>query len=326
MPMNTAIKALLNEERLAELLGRFKLERDAKLLTAWHAFTYEVRREGAPCILRVTADCHRTPEEIDGELEWMEFVRRNGLRIPGLIPAAISRRFEVLNADDTRFTAVLFEKLPGHPVAASDWTPRLFECWGALVGRLHYLVATFEPNMFRPLWTQSDFLAIDRYIPADLSAIKRAAQNVIAAIAAFPREPGNFGLMHADVYQDNFMVGADGIELFDFDNSEYGFLVNDIAVALYGALFRISPHERQTFAELFLRSFRTGYEQEYALPDSELNKIPLFLRLRDVLIYTNTRRMLDLTRLTPIQDRLFAERAARIVAGIPIVDVSWRMA
>jgi hypothetical protein len=49
--------------------------------------------------------------------------------------------------------------------------------------------------------------------------------------------------------------------------------------------------------------------------------LPLFLQLREVLIYTVAKKMLDLNNLTPIQARLLAERGNRIRKNQPIVDL-----
>ncbi len=105
------------EAGLGEFLERFGLEAEPRLLSDWHARTYEVRREGQPFILRVTAAAHRRAEEILGEVAWMGFLRGRGLCVPE-IPASRGGR-EVETEGD--FSAVLFEKLTGRAVAEGDF-------------------------------------------------------------------------------------------------------------------------------------------------------------------------------------------------------------
>ena len=110
--------------------------------------------------------------------------------------------------------------------------------------------------------------------------------------------------------------------LFDFDNCEYGHYISDIAIALYAALWRVpSKANRAEFSERFLRSLLVGYREEHQLSRTEIEALPLFLQLREVLIYTVAKKMLDLKNLTPIQARLLTERGNRIRKNEPIVDL-----
>ena len=64
-----------------------------------------------------------------------------------------------------------------------------------------------------------------------------------------------------------------------------------------------------------------GYREEHDLLRTEIDALPLFLQLREVLIYTVAKKMLDLNNLTPIQARLISERGNRIRKNQPIVDL-----
>jgi Ser/Thr protein kinase RdoA (MazF antagonist) len=324
--MTPAVKERLDDARLAEILSRYVLDSEHKLLSDWHAFTFEVQRGGIPFILRISDDSHRSVADIEGELEWIEFARKGGVSAPHVIPSRYGRTTEVIDASPSQFTAVLFEKLRGRSVADADWNAGLFKRWGALVGRLHRVSTVFRPSQHRAYWWESEFLNVDAYIPDDLPEIKRAAHELIEEIKFVPRDPFSFGLIHADVYQDNFFVLGNGLQLFDFDNCEYGFFASDVAIALYAALWRVPAEaERQDFSARFLEAFWAGYCTEYSLDGAQLEMLPLFLRLRDLLIYIVARKKLDLKNLTPIQTRLLAERGNRIAARIPIVDVGDRL-
>jgi Ser/Thr protein kinase RdoA (MazF antagonist) len=64
-----------------------------------------------------------------------------------------------------------------------------------------------------------------------------------------------------------------------------------------------------------------GYREEHDLSRTEIEALPLFLQLREVLIYTVAMKKLDLKNLTPIQAKLLAERGDRIRNEQPIVDL-----
>ena len=322
-PVSPAIKAQFTEAHRSDFFSRFELDATHRLLSDWHAFTFEVARKGEPYILRITDDRHRPPALIEGELEWQRFVRDRGIVAPGIVKSARGRDLESVAAVSCQFTAVLFEKLDGRAVAPSNWHAALFRRWGALVGRLHAISRDFRPQQSRPAWKETDFLNIDAYIPDPLVEIRQAAVELLYEIDRLGRDASVYGMIHADVYQDNFLIGAAGLQLFDFDNCEYGYFVSDIATALYAALWRLGAGEdRQAFAHAFLAEFLAGYQAEYHLPAAHLARLPLFLRLRELLIYIVARKKLDLNHLTPLQARLLQERGDRIARRIPVVNVS----
>jgi amicoumacin kinase len=320
--MTPKIKSRFNASCIEEVQKRYGLDAQVKLLSDWHAFTFETYAKGKPYILRVSDDTHRTQADIEAELEWMTFVRNAGIKTPAIIPSIYTRCTEMIDSGESRFTAVLFEKLNGRVVSEADWNPPLFEKWGGLVGRLHYLSTQFKPVTHRFQWQQSDFLNIDTYIPDELSDIKRVAYELLSMLDSLPRLSTSFGLIHADVYQDNFFISEDGLQLFDFDNCEYGFFLSDIATSLYAALWRIKPEEdQQAFATIFLRYFLIGYCKEFQFDHANFDHLHLFLRLRDLLIYIVARKKLDLSNLTPIQARRLKERGERILNKTPVVHI-----
>lgn len=321
--MYLAPKAQLGGLQLEDILRRYGLTPGVKLLSAWHAFTFEVQGSRGRAILRITSGNHRTAAEIAGELDWMAQVRASGIVAPRIIRSNGDEQIESVGAGETCFSAVLFEKLDGLAVSDADWNPELFRKWGALVGHMHRIAAEGRAKISRAAWRDSDFLNLEAYIPDSLPEVKASARDLIAAIGDLPRDGNSFGIIHADVYQDNFLLSPEGLQLFDFDNCEYGFFVSDIAISLYAALWRLPPQaDRQSFAEGFLAAFLEGYDREYRLPPGQLSRLPLFLRLREVFIYVVARKMLDLGNLTPIQANLLADRGQRIAARQAIVDVT----
>jgi Ser/Thr protein kinase RdoA (MazF antagonist) len=149
------------------------------------------------------------------------------------------------------------------------------------------------------------------------------AKKVVQRARDLPLSDFQYGLIHADVYQDNFFWSNGELLLFDFDNCEYGYYISDIAIAIYAALWRLPDRaDRAEFSERFLRSLLTGYREEHVLSRKEIEALPLFLQLREVLIYIVAKKMLDLNNLTPMQARLLAERGNRIRQNRPIVDLT----
>lgn len=318
--MSPEVHRLFSSEIRDHCFARFGVTA-AQIASERHAFIFDANTATGPCILKVTHPSHRTYDQMVAEIEWLDHWVSKGIRVPGIHRSINSLCVEKVSAGESYFSVVSYEKLVGKPIEDALLTEALFRPWGALIGELHRLSSGYLPKIQRYAWYESDFLNVERYIPADHD-IRINAQRIIQEVKELPLSQFQYGLIHADVYQENMFLADGEIQLFDFDNCEYGHYISDIAIALYAALWRV-PNEadRAEFSERFLRTLMLGYRERHALSRTEIEALPLFLQLREVLIYTVAKKMLDLNNLTPIQARLLTERGNRIRQNRPIVEL-----
>jgi amicoumacin kinase len=161
---------------------------------------------------------------------------------------------ERVAAAEGYFSVVSYEKLVGETIEDALLTEALFRPWGTLISQLHRLSSGYLPKTQQYAWYESDFLNVERYIPTDHD-IRSNAQRIIQDVGELPSSQFQYGLIHADVYQENMFLVDGELLLFDFDNCECGHYISDIAIALYAALWRVpNEAERAEFSERFLRS------------------------------------------------------------------------
>jgi Ser/Thr protein kinase RdoA (MazF antagonist) len=318
--MSPAVHNLFSNEIRDHCFSRFHVT-DAHLISDRHSFIFDAKTSTGPCILKVTHPSHRTYEHLEAEVAWLSYLIARGVRAPRNQRSINSLFIERVPAANGYFSVVSYEKLVGETIEDALLTEALFRPWGTLIGQLHRLSSGYLPKARRYAWHESDFLDLERYIPTDHD-IRNNAQKIIQDVRELPSSQFQYGLIHADVYQENMFLVDGELWLFDFDNCECGHYISDIAIALYAALWRV-PNEadRAKFSERFLRALFAGYREEHQLSRREIDALPLFLQLREVLIYTVAKKMLDLNNLTPIQARLLAERGNRIRKNQPIVDL-----
>lgn len=319
--MRPEIAAHYSPQVVGQALDRFGI-RNVRVLSDWHARTLQGMRNGETCVLRVSHSAHRTFDEISGEVAWIRDLEAVGIPAPQPLPSLAGRLCEKIEGDGWHMTAVAFSALHGRELTDSDWNQRTFRAWGGLIGRLHRH-ARQAPAYVRKPWYESDFLNFARYLSSEEHFVRENAEALVERLRRLPAVPGSYGLIHADVYQDNLRILDSGdLELFDFDNAEYGWFVSDVANSVYAALWRVpNPTDWVPFAEGFLEAFLSGYAEWSSVPDLQLELLSDFLRLRDVLIYTVARKQLDAGRLTGRQSHLLAIRRARIEAALPVVDI-----
>jgi amicoumacin kinase len=320
--MSPEVHTLFSGEIRNQCFSRFGIT-TAELISSRHAFIFDAESPAGPRILKIVHPSHRTYDQVQAEIDWTLYLLNNGVGAPQVYVSVNSLYVERVPTSDSYFSAVSYEKLTGEPISDALWNETLFRRWGNLIGRLHRLSKQYAPKTRRYTWYESDFLNLGAYVPITDRAIRIAAERVIQQVKDLPLTDFQYGLIHADVYQENLFWAKGELLLFDFDNCEYGHYISDIAIALYAALWRqLDRPDPAQFSERFLRALFLGYREEHDLSRTEIEALPLFLQLREVLIYTVAKKMLDFNNLTPIQARLLNERGNRISKNQPIVDLT----
>ena len=112
--------------------------------------------------------------------------------------------------------------------------------------------------------------------------------------------------------------------LFDFDDCQYTWFADDIAVALFYAV----PHDgrsaraRDTARE-FLGHFLAGYRSENDLDPRWLARIPLFLKRREMDLYIVIHRSIDLANPGAWAASFLDGRREKIENDVPYVDIDF---
>lgn len=140
-----------------------------------------------------------------------------------------------------------------------------------------------------------------------------------------PRDPDSYGLIHGDIHHNNFHVHKDELILFDFDECEYNWFVADIANPLFYATPLPSDGREQRYrtAKRFYDYFMEGYSKENVLDEYWLRRIPLFLRLREILVLSGAFRSLDFSNLHPWSKEMIETTTMNIENDLPFVDIQF---
>lgn len=308
--------------QLERLVARWRGEgAGARPLGGTNSLLYGFSAGGRELVLRLTPATRRDPVQVEAELDWIRHLVRGGLDACSPVASARGREVERWSAPGAGvWLAVAFERARGQPVDVTDprvWNERLFTEWGRLSGRLHALTRDFQPRPGRRRGTV-DAAALLAFAEAELPQRARPAIEELRAVwngTPPPRDRRGFGLVHCDVTLTNFTLHEGRLQLFDFDHCCYTWLVYDLAASLYCALGigrREPPARREAFAERFFRSFLSGYLAEHEIERRWISRLPLFLRLFNLVAYTALHRRGELTLRPDLVDwveaQLFEER------------------
>ncbi|WP_256438020.1 phosphotransferase [Pontibacillus sp. ALD_SL1] len=119
--MEQWIDALFSDPLLEEAANRFgTTSAEAKKLGDFENYVYEVHKDGKPYILRLTHSSHRKHEDIQAELEWVNFLHKNGAHVSVSYTSVNGVLVEEIRVEGSSFYICLFDKAPGSLVKMDD--------------------------------------------------------------------------------------------------------------------------------------------------------------------------------------------------------------
>lgn len=294
--MEKAVSTLMTQEILDYFLERFGLDRETKKLGDFENYVFETYRNGHPYIMRLTHRSHRSKDEVLSELDWMRHLNSKGLPVPEVFPSENGLLVEeTLAEDESEFYGCLFAKAQGSAVSvrSEKFNEELYKKWGETTGRMHHATKSYKQSegiIKRSSWDEDELLSVEKYYPSDERELVENAKDTIAGISALPKNMDNYGVIHTDIHSGNFFYDGEKIHVFDFDDASYHWFASDIAIPLYySIIYRIPASEkaeRERFGQLFLDAFIEGYQKENKLPEGWREQVPLFLMLRDIVLYS----------------------------------------
>lgn len=316
-------KAIYNEELKSEAAQRFGIDpSNLSVLEGFENFVYQFELKGEPRILRVTHSLHRPVEHIQGEVTWINAMAAIGIPVAPALQSMNGYFVEPIphDASGTYFTATAFQFAPGDILddypdeKAKYWNADLFEQWGEVMAQIHNHAQYHAPglNIQRPQWYEYDVLDLERFIPGDQTQVLETAYAHLEKLRSLPKTTEVYGLTHADLTQWNFNVHEGKITVFDFDSSEYGWFIKDLAVSLYYADASHEGEDKDAFNQDFLKHLVIGYRRMRPISDRWLARIPDFLLLQRIILYSFCHQIGDAQNPTE-ETASFLERTREII-------------
>jgi len=188
--------------------------------------------------LRITHSYHRSPEEVIGEIQWINYL---------YVVERVFRRLENLSIEDyveiiemkngTNFIIVSFRKAKGKPAHEIDLTNNHIKNREKLIGKLHRLTKNYSPEntMYkrREWYNENCFKFDDEMMKKIDSSVVKKSKKIINMVKEMFIDKDSYGLIHTDAHTGNFFIDDGELTLFDFDDSAYKHFISDIAVVLF---------------------------------------------------------------------------------------------
>ena len=326
--MEHRIKSRFNDDILRQAARRYGIAQDRiHLLDGFESFMYEFERDDGEYILRIGHSLRRSIRMIQGEVNWINYLAAGGVPAARAILSENHRLVERIDdGQGEYFLATAFVKARGGHPKQAEWTPRFYEAYGVMMGRMHALSKRYEPDpsTWRPQWDDPENL-VGQFLPPSEAIAVEKYRALVEYLRALPQDVDSYGLIHQDAHTGNLFVDdAGNITLFDFDDCVYGWFIYDIAMVLFYAV-PFDPSEAASLAREFMPHFLRSYRRENPLDDAWLQELPSFLKLREVELYAIIHRSFDVNHLDePWVARFMAGRKQRIENDVPVIDLDFK--
>lgn len=287
---------------------------------------FSVRHGDEQYVLRIHRPGYHSDDALRSELQWMDALAAAGIDVPRIVPTRSGDLFGLQVPGDTPspVQADLFEWIDGRQFGEVEAARRahghdlapLYRALGVLAGDLHNQAAGWNPptNFVRHAWDEQGLAGSDPFwgrfweVPG-LSRERRATlcaarDRVLRDLAALPKDRDTYSMIHADFSTDNVLVEGEQLRLIDFDDAGFGWHLFEIATPLY---FMVDEPYFSDVRDAII----AGYRSRRALPDEQLERLPLFLLARGLtyVSWVHTRPEADSARANGSR---YTERSCRL--------------
>jgi Ser/Thr protein kinase RdoA (MazF antagonist) len=233
----------------------------------------------------------------------IDFLSEKGISVCVPQSSASGAKCEEMTIDGRSYLLAVFEEAAGRKAVRDDLSVDFCLRVGELIGRMHS--AAIEANttgfkVHRSDWSSSRLLTkdmIETTAPIG-DKFRSSISNLMQEISSIPATSDNYGMLHGDVNTGNLHIQDDRIQIFDFDNAEYGYFLQDLAVMLYDSIYskvvrQVAPETLTSTIKIFWDAMLEGYHRFNPKLFFSAKELSDFFLLREAIVYVHYHRVLS---------------------------------
>lgn len=262
------------------------------------------------------------------EVTYTNYLHKEGLGVSPAIVSINGKEVEKITFNNKEVLTVLYEAAAGKHLSRNQWNANVLKELGRQIGKLHRHSRKFEeinPTRYINDWYQNEEYAFLKYIPEEETSIRAVAQEILTKIKNIPKDNSNYGLLHGDLWLENILVDHDlKLSMVDFQDCEKNFYIFDLAVPIYSAIEYsfVGGGNIIEYGRGISKAIIEGYQEENDLPKEMLEKLPLFIKLKEVFEYSLMHMYWNKERLTEEQIRIMNHFRMRIEKDHSFLDTN----
>jgi Ser/Thr protein kinase RdoA (MazF antagonist) len=247
---------------------------------------YMYKKDEKGYILRFSQRSAGHIHKIKAEMDWLYYLAKNDIGVSLPLKAGGGELAVSTQDGGENYIVTSFEMVSGTFWNKDDpnkWNEKIFYNWGKVMGDMHRLTKDYKPAKsmdVREAFTGRDALADTIKLCPSLNKI---AEELIDEMMTLPKDKDSYGLIHCDIHPWNFYIDGGKINVFDFDDSLYGWFALDMGIALYHGLWWGRKDDAgNDFTDKIIENFIKGYLSANYLSGFWLSRIPMFMKFRQI--------------------------------------------
>lgn len=325
--MEDNIKIKFTKEVISESVQRYcAKDNDITMIGNHQNYVFRANLQDRTIFIRITHESHRNKQLIQAEIEWIQYLSTNGILVAKPVFSKNDLLIETVVYDNDTFFIVAFEEAIGKGIGQYPWSTDNVELLGRLTAKMHILSKNYIPtnSCKRFVWYENNYISrAGEYLPNGHLKVLDALNDLIEQIHKLPKDMDSYGLIHGDMVACNYHVDGDKITLFDFDEASYCWFINDIAIQLFYESLTCRGELDFEGSQLSATHFLKGYCENKVLGSFWLKQIPLFIKLREIILYIAIVRSRNLNDLDEWSMNFMKGRKERIENKVPFIEIDY---
>lgn len=252
-------------------------------------FLYVFHYEQSQYFLRFAEQSQRSREFVEAEVALLQWLAGEGIDVAIPVRSPTGNLTNTVETAWGTFHTVVFQAIAGTQYDIGELKGPQFSEWGAALGKLRAVMKGRPLAVANARDTWRDRLnEARRCVPDHARLVRAELDTIFLALDTLPPDGDTFGLIHFDFELDNLIWDGRTIHILDFDGCTGCWYEADIAFAVRELI--------ATGAETSdpaIRKFLSGYATHHSVQPDVADRLPIFLRLADVLTFASIARALD---------------------------------
>lgn len=265
------------------------------LLACRENTVFRVTGEDCRYALRVHRPGYHSDSALRSELQWLQALSDADIEVPTVVPTRTGELFAVGTVDGIPgpVQVDLFEWIDGQQLGSVQaevgddlqWIGDTWHKVGALAAGLHNHSAGWQApaGFVRHAWDENGLAGAEPFwgrfweLPSlrreQRTLLCRARDRVYGDLAALPKTPASYSMIHGDLLPENVLVDGERLRLIDFDDAGFGWHLFELVTPLYSIV-------DEPWFERAREALIAGYRSRRPLDDSMLELLPFFFLAR----------------------------------------------
>ena len=324
--MEESIAKVFQQAHIEAAAEKFGVDpQSLNALDGFENFIYEGDQDGKAVILRLSHSSKKDLQQVTSELLFVHYLAEQNA---GVAYPLESRQGELICQipimDKEYFSAVCFTKAEGEHPHGPALTDDLIHQWGASMGKMHYLSLQYQaPKGYERMhwYEESEVTNPSNFLSAGQEGVIERMQQYTRTLQALPTDRQNYGIMHNDLHPGNFLFDGKNLTMIDFEDCVQMWYVSDMAISLFmSSVWPPNELSREEFARQFWPAFLRGYREENEMSDAWIEKLPLFIKFRELGQYVAMYRACDMNNPPAWVAHFMEGRKERIEQDLPFFE------